>query len=134
MNLAITRVSWSDEAAKVLKSSTKWFPLATVEDYRLLLERDPEAALLRVTSADKLVGYVILQVDRYAECSEGVIVAAAGRLPGADLVELVLPALERSFEGVVSYRLTTARRGLIRKLLRRGWLHTHAVMRKVATI
>lgn len=133
MTLHISPVAWSDEAARVLKSSTKWFPLATVEDYRLLVERDADARLCCVEDeAGVLVGFVILKVERFTQGSEGVIIAAAGRLPGADLIELVLPQLERAFTGVASYRVTTARRGLIRKLQKHGWVGTHAVLRKAA--
>ena len=127
------RCAWSEEAAHVLAASTKWFPLATVEDYRLLLLNNPnDAALYRVSAGGELIGFVILKIERFSGGSEGVIVAAAGSLPGGDLVDIVLPTLQNEFMGVDSYRVTTARPGLVRKLVKRGWLQTHAVLRKVA--
>ena len=130
--LRISSCAWSEEAARILESSTKWFPLATVEDYRLLLEQDADAKLLRVSQDGILAGFVIVKVEHFTAGSEGVIVAAAGRMKGADLVDLVLPALENLLAGVSSYRVTTARAGLKRKLERRGWTQTHSVLRKVA--
>ena len=132
MSLRLSTVAWSDEAARVLESSTKWFPLATVTDYRMLVEGDPDARLYRCENDEGLVGFVILKIERFTGGCEGVIIAAAGRAPGVDLVEQVLPQLESLFDGVKSYRVTTARAGLVKKLKRAGWLETHAVLRKVA--
>ena len=132
--MKLSSCTWSDEAARVLESSTKWFPLATVEDYRLLLERDPDASLYRCDDEDGLVGFAILKIERFTGGSEGVIIACSAHKEGVHLVELLLPQLESLFAGVTSYRVTTAREGLIWKLQRAGWLQTHAVLRKAASI
>ena len=132
MTMRLSSCAWSDEAALVLESSTKWFPLATVEDYRLLLERDPDAGLYRCDDEEGLVGFAILKIERFSAGAEGIILAASGCRKGAHLVEALLPAIEGLFEGVSSYRVTTARESLVRKLRRVGWLQTHVVLRKVA--
>ena len=133
MTLRLSSCKWSDEAARALESSTKWFPLATVEDYRLLLERDADAALYRCDDDDGLVGFAILKIERFTGGAEGVIIAASAHKEGVHLVELLLPAIEGLFDGVTSYRVTTAREGLVWKLKNAGWLQTHVVLRKVAT-
>ena len=133
MSMRLSSCAWSDEAAHVLESSTKWFPLATVEDYRLLLERDPDAKLYRCDDEAGLVGFAILKIERFTGGSEGVIIACSAQKEGVHLVELLLPAIEGLFDGVTSYRVTTAREGLVWKLKNAGGLQTHVVLRKVAT-
>lgn len=130
--MKLSSCTWSDEAARVLESSTKWFPLATVEDYRLLLERDCDAQLYRCDDEVGLIGFAILKVERFTGGAEGVIIACSAKKEGVHLVELLLPAIEGLFEGVTSYRVTTAREGLVWKLKNAGWLQTHVVLRKVA--
>ena len=132
MSMKLSSCAWSDEAARTLESSTKWFPLATVEDYRLLLERDPDAQLYRCDDETGLIGFAILKIERFTQGAEGVILAASAYKEGVHLVELLLPAIEGLFAGVTSYRVTTAREGLVWKLEQAGWLRTHVVMRKVA--
>lgn len=116
----------------MLESSTKWFPLATVEDYRLLLEHDPDAKLYRCDDDEGLIGFAILKIEHFTGGSEGVVIACSAYKEGVHLVELLLPAIEGLFKGVTSYRVTTAREGLAWKLQRAGWLQTHVVLRKVA--
>lgn len=133
--LRIRRCQWSEDAASALVASTKWFPLATVDDYRLLVERDSDAGLYRLEDAQGAIhGYGIFKIERFAKGAEGVIIAVAARVPGVDLTERMLTALEGVFDGVVSYRVTTARPGLIRKLTARGYVQTHAVLRKAVAI
>ena len=130
--MKLSSCAWSDEAARTLESSTKWFPLATVEDYRLLLERDRDAQLYRCDDEHGLVGFAILKIERFTGGAEGVIIACSAYKEGVHLVELLLPAIEGLFEGVTSYRVTTAREGLVWKLKQAGWSQTHVVLRKVA--
>ena len=53
---------------------------------------------------------------------EIVVVAAAGGLPGVDLVECVLPKIEQQGAGADRMTLRTRRLGLVRKLKRQGWV------------
>ena len=132
MTLRISSCQWSAKAAEVLDASTKWFPLATVEDYRLLLERDPDSKLYRVDDEAGLVGFVLLKIEHFTGGDEGVIIACAGHKENVHLIEELLPTIESLFDGVVSFRVTTAREGVVWKLKNAGWLQTHVVMRKVA--
>ena len=131
MNLSVA--SWSEDAARMLSASCSKSAVSGPEDYRQLLERDPSAVLYRLDDGDgAAIGFFILRVEQFSGGSEGVILAAAARAPGVDLVELLLPAFERLLGDVSSFRVTTFRPGLIRKLKNRGWTQTHVVMRKAA--
>jgi hypothetical protein len=131
--LTIESSTWSDEAARLLATTLRGVPCFTVDDYRLELERNPDARLYRVVDADaELVGYVLLRLERYQGGVEGVLLAAAGRLGGALLYGQVLPALESMFKGVKTYRADPCRRGAIAELLKAGYLPTHVTMRKAA--
>jgi hypothetical protein len=132
-DLRISSCKWSDEAARVLEASTQWFSLATVEDYKRLLERDTDAQLYRLDDAEgKPLGFAILKIERFSGGAEGVIIAAAAQVEGVELTELLMPRLESLFDGVSSYRITTAREGLVWKLNRMGWKQTHTILRKAA--
>ncbi len=129
--LTITPAAWSDEAARFLARSIRRAPCFGLEDYRAALDA-PGAMLYRVAAEGRPVGYVILRIVREAHGAEGEILAAAGGLAGADLTRDVLPQLERMFEGVRAFRITTARRGLVAKLAPLGYAVTHYTLRKVA--
>ena len=96
------------------------------------MERDPDAGLYRCDDEEGLVGFAILKIERFTGGAEGVIIAASAYKEGVHLVELLLPQIESLFVGVTSYRVTTAREGLVWKLQKLGWLQTHAVLRKAA--
>lgn len=88
------------------------------------------ARLFAVRLEGRAVGYALLSVDVQQYGAEGVIEAAAGRLPGVDMTADLLPLFEAQFRGVKAIRLQTARRGMVRKLERQGYEKTHYVMRK----
>lgn len=127
--LTIAPARWCAEAERLLAASVLRAPCFTVEDYRRQVEDDPDCNLYRVAAGAELVGYVILRVVRQAGGAEGEILAAAGRLRGADLTRDVLPKLLGMFRGVQGYRISTARTGLVKKLMAAGWRQTHATLR-----
>lgn len=129
--LTITPAAWSTDVEAMLASSVRRAPCFGVEDYRAVLDQ-PGAMLYQVKAAGELVGYVILRVVHQAHGAEGEILAAAGRLAGADLTRDVLPALERMFSGVRCFRISTARPGLVKKLRAAGYELTHYTLRKAA--
>ena len=131
--LTLERAQWSDEAATFLARSCRKTPLVTPQDYRDLLAVDPRARLYRGVVGDRTVAYGILRVVHFSGGAEGEIVAVAGRLPGVDLVDAFLPALEAELPNVVCFRFTTARRGLVEKMRRHGYYVTHVTLRKLVT-
>lgn len=132
--LVIEACAWCAEAGALLASALRGVPCFTAEDFRQELERNPDTGLYRISDQEsgRLVGYVVLRVERYQGGAEGVILAAAGELAGARLYGQVLPVLERMFHGVSSFRVDPCRAGAIRELLKAGYLPTHVTMRKPA--
>jgi hypothetical protein len=132
LTLKLAPAAWCDRAAAMLASSIRGAPCYRVGDLRAEV-LEGRATLVSVTSdAGELVGYVVLRVERYQGGAEGVIVAAAGKLAGAKLYGHVVPALERLFLGVSSFRIESCRRGAARELEALGYLPTHVVWRKIA--
>jgi hypothetical protein len=133
--LTIESSPWCEDAARWLASTLRGVPCFTADDYRLELERNPDACLYRVSEeGGELVGFVLLRIERYQGGAEGVLLAAAGKLGGATLYGQVLPALEGMFRGVTSFRADPCRRGAIAELLKAGYLPTHVTMRKAAGV
>lgn len=83
-----------------------------------------------ITNKAHIVGAFVLRVDHGPDGSEGVIVAAAGSIPGHDLIEICLPQIERLFVGCVSIRYHTARAALARRLVSHGYQSGEIVCRK----
>lgn len=89
-----------------------------------------KAKLFEVLDDCYLRAAVVLEVVHQANGAEGVIVAAGGKLSGVSLTRQVLPAIERLFQGCVSIRLHTARKGLVRELQRQGYTLSQVILRK----
>lgn len=131
--IKITRTHWTEEAARVLALSIIGAPCFTVEDYRRMIEDDPMlTGLYRVSEGGRIVGFAVLRVEMYSGGAEGVILAAAGRLPGTDLTAALLDTMEKKFAGVKGFCIATARPGLKKKLEAQGYSLTHYVLRKPA--
>jgi hypothetical protein len=73
--------------------------------------------------------YALEQVNR-ARGVEVFIVAAAGGLPGVDLVDSLVPYIARQCATADRLTINTRRRGLVKKLLRQGWTLDSYVMRR----
>lgn len=89
------------------------------------------ASLFWLDDANGPVGAFVLRVENPASGPEGVIVAAAGRLPGVDLTAAVLPYVESLFKDCARIRIHTARPGLGAKLAAMGYGLQEAVYSKV---
>lgn len=95
------------------------------------MERDLADALLFdvVVGGVTVARYALKQVDR-PHGSEVFILAAAGGMPGVDLVVSITPHIEAQCAGVDRLTINTRRRGLVAKLKRQGWTLDSYVMRK----
>ncbi len=127
--LTILPARWCHQAEQMLARSVLRAPCFSVADYRRMVDEDADCNLYQVKAGTELVGFVILRVVDQSGGAEGEILAAAGRLDGADLTRDVLPALLKMFKGVKGYRITTARAGLVKKLAALGWSPTHTTLR-----
>jgi hypothetical protein len=88
------------------------------------------ARLFDVKVAGKVVArYALEQVNR-ARGVEVFIVAAAGDLPGVDLVNVLVPYITQQCATADRLTVNTRRRGLVKKLLDQGWTLDSYVMRR----
>jgi hypothetical protein len=86
--------------------------------------------LFDVKLGDQVVArYALQQVDR-AKGVEVFITAAAGSLPGVDLVDAVTPYIASQCATADRLTINTRRKGLVKKLLGQGWTLDSYVMRK----
>jgi hypothetical protein len=122
-------MKWCEAAATLLATAMKSDPLAGVEALKRMVQKR-QATLLSVSCNDYMVGAVVLRVDRKPLGDEGVIVAAAGKLKGVSLIELLLPHIEKKFRGVKAIRIHTARPGLVRAMMRHGYRSREYVLAK----
>jgi hypothetical protein len=120
--LSISRESWSDEAAEMLRPAVANDPLCVVDDLSGL-------PLFIGRHNGKPVLAYLLRVDETPHGSEGVIVAAAGSMPGVDLTGRVLPYIESQLD-CDWLRIHTARAGLGRKLQQQEYAYRETVWAK----
>jgi hypothetical protein len=73
--------------------------------------------------------YALEQVNR-ANGVEVFIVAAAGDLPGVDLVNVLVPYIAQQCASADRLTVNTRRRGLVKKLQSQGWTLDSYVLRK----
>lgn len=93
---------------------------ASTEDIRHQVEHQG-ARLFYALAGSQCVGAFVLRIDQGPELEEGVIVAAAGHLPGADMIATCLPAIESLFADCARIRYHTARPALARRLASLGY-------------
>lgn len=120
--LTISRESWSQDAADMLRPAVEHDPLCVVDDLSglpLFIARHHGVPVLAY----------LLRVDETPRGAEGVIVAAAGSLPGVDLTGRVLPFIESQLD-CDWLRIHTARAGLGRKLQKQGYAMREMVYAK----
>lgn len=124
-SLKIAPGAWGPEAERLLPLALQHASLREIED-----QVKNGAALFYVTQDGKTVAAFVLRVDHTVEGSEGVIVAAAGRLEGGDLMASCMPAIESLFTGCQSIRYHTARPAVARKMSMLGYEPCEIVCKK----
>lgn len=117
--LTIRPIDWRAAAEEMLAQAMRSDTLAGVEALEMMV-RAGEASLFGVFSGPRLCGAYVLRIEQKPNGNEGVIVAAAGRLNGFRLVDL-LPHVERQFIGCRAVRIHTARPGMMKALKRAGY-------------
>lgn len=125
-------VPWDDRAAKD-------FAPIILPDYApglKGLKRDVEnglATVLAVLADDDRIGSVLVRLERLGDGLHFNIECAHASLPGFDLVETCMPALEgwARKAGCVAIDIPTHRAGLVFKLKKRGYDVAQTIMRQV---
>lgn len=121
--IVIDADTWSDDIEQLLAEA------GGVQDVRKQVQAG-SAQLFSVWRGEKRVAAFVLRVEETAGGYEGVIVAAAGKDDQINLTDEVLPFIEGMFRDVDCVRIHTARRGLAKKLLLRGYQCDEIVLRK----
>lgn len=133
MNLAIHSAPWSLACESLLAKAMRSEPGVTVATLRAMVEHG-EGHLYQVERNQRIVGAYVLRLEHRENGFEGVIVAAAGRMPGASLIAHCLPVIEREqLDGCNTVRVHTARRGMLRELAKHGYRVREIVLEKEIT-
>lgn len=127
--LELKRVRWSPRVAKLL-STVQLDP-----SYLATWKRDVAhrcAWLLGVFAGGQMIGVVLLRRCVVDGDKTLIIDAAAGGLPGVDLVQSVLPTVGQlaAGDGYSAVEFHTARLGLARKTILQGYEFREVIMRK----
>jgi hypothetical protein len=88
------------------------------------------AELFEVVLAGQIVARYALKSAQRANGCEVYVVAAAGGMPGACMVQTMEPYIAQQCQGADRLTINTRRRGLVKKMLRQGWTLDAYVMRK----
>lgn len=123
--LSIEPGQWGPDAERLLPLALQH---ATINEIKSQVENG--ASLFHVKQAGAVVAAFILRVDHTVEGSEGVIVAAAGKLKGGDLMASCMHAIESLFTGCKSIRFHTARPAVARKMAMLGYKPAEIVCTK----
>jgi len=124
-------VGWSETARDHLCQVKDWPDHESPDGYRDAIEQGRIFAL-GVFCDDEQIGTTFFKYDVGDQGKELVILASAGRLPGGDLVAMVLPFMEQlaKSEGCLSVAFFTSRTGLIKKTAMHGYKIAQTIMRK----
>lgn len=86
-----------------------------------LAERLAGAHCFAVHADGELLGHYALGVRDYEGGPEVIVIAAAGRMRGADLIASLLPTIEQQSQGAQCLTVHTKRRGMVAKLAAYGF-------------
>lgn len=121
--LIVMAAEWGEVIAAILA------PCFTVPGVLAAVGRQVEGGQALAFTADdggEIVGAFVLRV----EGDEGVVVAAAGKVDGVDLIHALLPQIESRFIGCRAIRFHTARAGLAKIMAHYGYTGQEIIMRK----
>ena len=129
--LILQRVPWSATAADHLRDLPGMAPHVSVDHYAAMVETG-HAFLMGGFVGGKHLASAVIGFEEGDMGTECVVYAAAGRVPGVDLLATVLPAIEgiAMAAGGLSIRWHTIRKGLIARTLPAGYRAAEIVMRK----
>ncbi len=115
--LTLEAAQWCEETADYVGQSLQHAPIQNV---RQQVEAG-HAKAFHIKASGQIVGAFVLRVDEFDTHSEGVIVAAAAKLDGVDMVGSVIPAIEQMFTNCSRIRYHTASAALARKMRAMGY-------------
>jgi len=131
--LTLRREKWSPAAARDL-AVIDLGPASTISEAWFVRQVGTgDLALVAGYVKGRRIGTLLYRVDEGDLAAEFVIVHAAGRLSGVDLMASLTPYFEGLARrmGCISIRAHVERRGMVAKLKGVGWHPSEIVMRKV---
>lgn len=115
--LTFEAAQWADKSAHWLAQAIGHDSLSDIREQ----VTNGGARLFHIYAGAEIVGAFVLRVDTTARGPQGVIVAAAAKVHGVDMIASCLPAIERMFVGCTSIRYHTTRAALARRLAGMGY-------------
>ncbi len=116
---------WTPSVAAFIDSALS---TATLADIKGQVKQG--AALFAVMHKNKTVAAFVLRVDHLVGRSEGVIVAAGGKLHGVNLIAAIVPVIEGMFQGCQSIRAHTENPAVARLFARLGYTVSEIILTK----
>ena len=113
-------VPWSVEAVEVLHAAARYDTTAGLQSFA---EVCAGSMLVEIARDGVPVLYYAARPIERAHGVELLIIAAAGRAPGVDLVTVGLEDVARRFPTVDAVTVQTRRAGLVRKLVNAGFAY-----------
>lgn len=119
--------AWSEVAETYLRQAVGQYDIADLK-----AQHQAGAVLFMVTDDDVPCGAYMLRIDKSAAGLEGVIIAAAGKVNGVNLIQNLLPYIHAQLLawGCHRARIHTDRHGLIKILGDHQWKIGEFVMFK----
>jgi len=132
-SLTLRPSAWLPSHAERLARALVADPMMTAESLRCDVASGRSVLFDVIDHDGEVLGCVVLRVEVRELGAEGVIDAAAGRLPFArSRFPALIAALERQFRGVSSFRVMSARRSVVQAFARLGYSPRGVVLGKVA--
>lgn len=126
LSLTIERSHWTEGAARWVAQTQQH---ATTQELRDQVEQGG-AQLFTVEAGGEICGAFVLRVEQRQEGPEGVILSAAGHVPGVDLIGVLLEQIESKFTDCRTIRFHTANPALARRMAAFGYGVTELVCTK----
>lgn len=126
IDLTIRPAPWSAAAAFWVEQTQAH---ATTEEIRQQVEQGT-AHLFQIEAGGDVRGAFVVRIEQRHQGPEGVILSAAGNVPGVDLIAVMLEQIEGLFVDCESYRLHTANPALARRVAAFGYAVTELVCTK----
>lgn len=124
--LTIRPAPWNQGAAYWVEQTQQH---ATTQELREQVQTGA-ARLFQIEAGGEIRGAFVVRVEQRQDGAEGVILSAAGHVPGVDLIAVMLEQIEGLFVNCKTYRLHTANPALARRVAAFGYGVTELVCTK----
>lgn len=128
--LAVIRAGQLDDAARAAYAAAFSARCDTTGGLGTMDAALAGAALFEVVVMGAVVARYAIKEFQRPHGVEAYVMAAAGGLPGVDLIRTMEPHIAQHCQGADRMKFSTRRRGLIKKMMRQGWVIDSYVLGK----